>query len=289
MSTTSRSTRPQPASTSPLQIRPSVRSIAWAIATCCRPRIAAGRTPEDRVRGWLSVIAKGPRGPDRFAGGCRGRPEPSRCWTGSPMIRLSGAGSLRTRVGIARIWSPAASFGFTSRSITSIVVAPGQMLLADAFGKIGQCRKRFRRGLAGHVEPQVVALGFRRSRPDSSDSLVGEPGHDRCMSASASCSRLAGDRLRSAPLSVVSCVSSWSSSRLDLLLLGVDQRRARSAICRSIAERRRARSRRRRSISWRRRDLPFAARACVLDQRARCRSARLRARHRVRSARCRCR
>ncbi len=36
------------------------------------------------------------------------------------MIFLIGSGNLRTSVGTARIWSPAASFGLTSRSITSI-------------------------------------------------------------------------------------------------------------------------------------------------------------------------
>src|SRR5205085_2358293 len=42
-------------------------------------------------------------------------------WERSPMIFLIGLGSRRTRVGMARIWSPWASCGVTSRSITSIV------------------------------------------------------------------------------------------------------------------------------------------------------------------------
>ena len=42
------------------------------------------------------------------------------------MTRLSGAGRRRTRVGTARIWSPAASCGCTSRSMTSMCSArPG--------------------------------------------------------------------------------------------------------------------------------------------------------------------
>ena len=39
----------------------------------------------------------------------------------SPTIFRRGSGSLRTNVGIATIWSPAASWGFRVRSITSIV------------------------------------------------------------------------------------------------------------------------------------------------------------------------
>src|SRR6185437_13489984 len=42
----------------------------------------------------------------------------------SPMIFFIGCGSLRTSVGTARIWSPAASRGFLSRSITSIEYCP---------------------------------------------------------------------------------------------------------------------------------------------------------------------
>ena len=75
------------------------------------------------------------------------------------MIRFSGAGSFRTRVGIARIWSPAASFGFTSRSMTSISYRPAQVLLADAL-EVGHGGKGLGR-LPGHVKPQVVVAGIR--------------------------------------------------------------------------------------------------------------------------------
>src|SRR5690242_17472550 len=39
----------------------------------------------------------------------------------SPMIFLIGVGSLRTRVGSARIWSPRPSAGFSTRSMTSML------------------------------------------------------------------------------------------------------------------------------------------------------------------------
>jgi len=41
-----------------------------------------------------------------------------------PIILRTGSGSLLTRVGMARIWSPFASLGFSSRSITSIEYLP---------------------------------------------------------------------------------------------------------------------------------------------------------------------
>src|ERR1019366_6960688 len=44
----------------------------------------------------------------------------------SPMIFLTGSGRRRTRVGIARIWSPRASLGFSSRSIASMLYFPAR-------------------------------------------------------------------------------------------------------------------------------------------------------------------
>ena len=44
----------------------------------------------------------------------------------SPTTLRIGSGSLRTRVGMATIWSPLASCGWTSRSTTSILYLPGR-------------------------------------------------------------------------------------------------------------------------------------------------------------------
>ena len=71
------------------------------------------------------------------------------------MIRFSGSGSRRTSVGTARIWSPAASCGCSSRSMTSID-SGRQMRLADAF-QIGERRDRLR-CLTGDVKPQIVVV-----------------------------------------------------------------------------------------------------------------------------------
>lgn len=42
----------------------------------------------------------------------------------SPIIFLIGSGTLRTRVGMANIWSPSANWGCSSKSITSMRYCP---------------------------------------------------------------------------------------------------------------------------------------------------------------------
>src|SRR5690242_9709784 len=42
----------------------------------------------------------------------------------SPIILRTGTGSLRTSVGMARIWSPLESWGRSAKSITSIIYRP---------------------------------------------------------------------------------------------------------------------------------------------------------------------
>src|SRR3569833_2086262 len=44
----------------------------------------------------------------------------------SPIILRIGSGTLRTKVGTAKIWSPSASCGLINRSITSILYSPSK-------------------------------------------------------------------------------------------------------------------------------------------------------------------
>ena len=70
------------------------------------------------------------------------------------MILRIGSGSVRTSVGIARIWSPFANCGCSSRSIISNPVAARQVFLAY----FGQIRERLHRPgrLAGDIQAQII-------------------------------------------------------------------------------------------------------------------------------------
>src|SRR5687767_6830167 len=69
----------------------------------------------------------------------------------SPIILRTGEGSFRTRVGIARIWSPRDSFGFSNRSTTCILYRPARcslqifLRLAKAATDLGVCPATYRR------------------------------------------------------------------------------------------------------------------------------------------------
>ena len=124
------------------------------------------------------------------------------------MIFRIGSGNLRTSVGTARIWSPAASLGLTSRSIDLDLVAAGEVRLAEAL-EVGERRHRLRR-LPGDVEAQLP-LGLRRPRsawPARRDPLL--MASSCALACDGPAARAAGARCaptRAAP------VSTWSSSR----------------------------------------------------------------------------
>ena len=67
------------------------------------------------------------------------------------MIFFTGSGSFLTRVGMARIWSPWANWGFTSRSITSMLYCPLQVLRADLFQVVERGNRLG--GLARDIQP----------------------------------------------------------------------------------------------------------------------------------------
>ena len=73
------------------------------------------------------------------------------------MILRTGVGSLRTRVGMARIWSPARQGGVLDQVNDLDVVFAGQVVLADAL-EVGKGGNGFR-GLTGDVEPKLPELG----------------------------------------------------------------------------------------------------------------------------------
>jgi hypothetical protein len=78
----------------------------------------------------------------------------------SPLIFLIGGGSFLTKVGMARIWSPRASLGFSKRSITSIWYLPVRrssqicLRLANAARHLGVAVVRL-------VKTVVISLGFK--------------------------------------------------------------------------------------------------------------------------------
>src|SRR5579883_636728 len=90
----------------------------------------------------------------------------------SPMIRRSGSGTLRTRVGMATIWSSLARRGFSSRSTTSISYRPGI--------RSSQNRSRFSRA-ATHLGEQPAT--YNRSRHLCSAPGAQLPCADRVASS----------------------------------------------------------------------------------------------------------
>jgi len=83
----------------------------------------------------------------------------------SPTILRSGCGNFRTRVGMARIWSPAASCGCLTRSTTSILYRPARCCsqiffrLAKAATDRGVCPATYKRSC--HTSP-VSGPAFSR-------------------------------------------------------------------------------------------------------------------------------
>ena len=86
-------------------------------------------------------------------------PDPTRTrsvFDRSPMIFLIGSGSFRTRVGMARIWSPLARVGVLEQVDDLDPVLAFEVLLADLL-QVREGRKRFR-GLSGDVEFQLPEI-----------------------------------------------------------------------------------------------------------------------------------
>src|SRR5208283_2641335 len=97
----------------------------------------------------------------------------------SPIIFLTGTGRRRTRVGIARIWSPRASWGFSRRSITWMRYFPARC--------VSQIFLRFENA---NVQCGVWPATYRRSSQKSSflvfaARLAGLPDGSRFISAFA--------------------------------------------------------------------------------------------------------
>ena len=115
----------------------------------------------------------------------------------SPMIFFTGSGSLRTSVGIARIWSPSASWGFFIRSTTSISYRPARCS-SQIFFRLARAAMRLRR-LAGDVEPQGHSSGFVRAAGSSAAWSSLWAVFRRASGLLRACSRPRGRRPSRAP------------------------------------------------------------------------------------------